>query len=85
MLAIKSSDVVKNPSLITNPKDITFVDDAKKHITKSVVLPYEFYKLIQEEVENKLYLYQNKDALSQKSYEEFLEIEDSFAEDLTIN
>jgi len=83
MLAIKSSDVVKNPSLITNPKDITFVDDAKKHITKSVVLPYEFYKLIQEEVENKLYLYQNKDALSQKSYEEFLEIEDSFAEDLS--
>ena len=40
MIVINSSDIIKKPSFITKPADITFVQDAKKHITKSVVLPY---------------------------------------------
>jgi len=76
MLTITSSDIIKKPSYITQPKDITFVEDAKKHIIKSVVMPYEMYKFLQEKIEDELYIYQNKDALSQKSYDEFLEIEE---------
>ena len=82
MLTINSSDIVKKPSYITRPKDITFVEDAKKHITKSVVLPYDFYKIVQEKIEDELYLYQNKRALDKKAQDEFLEIEGSFARDI---
>ena len=75
MLTINSSDIIKKPSYITQPKNITFVEDAKKHIIKSVVIPYEMYKYLQEKIEDELYLLQNKDALCQKAYDEFLEIE----------
>jgi len=75
MLIIKSSDIVKKPSYVTRPSEITFVEDAKKHITKSVVLPYELYEKVKEKIEDELYLMNNKQALSQKSYDEFLEIE----------
>lgn len=75
MLIINSSDIVKKPSYITKPTDITFVKDAKKHITKSVVLPYELYERVKEKIEDELYIMNNKKALSQDSFDEFLEIE----------
>lgn len=75
MLVISSSDIVKKPSYITRPTEITFVEDAKKHITKSVVLPYELYEKVKEKIEDELYLMNNKQALSQNAYDEFLEIE----------
>jgi len=78
MITISSSDVVKKPSYITNPQDITFVEDAKKHIKKSVVIPYALYERLKEHIEDELYLFENKKALSQDSYDEFLEIEESF-------
>lgn len=82
MITINSSDIVKKPSYITQPKDITFVEDAKKHITKSVVLPYDLYEKLKEKIEDELYLLNNAKALSKSSYEEFLEIEE-ICEDLT--
>ena len=82
MLVINSSDVVKKPSYITNPTDITFVEDAKKHITKSVVLPYELYEKVKEKIEDELYLMNNKKALSKSAYEDFLAIE-AISEDLS--
>ena len=81
MIIINSSDFIKKPSYITQPLDITFVQDAKKHITKSVVLPFELYEKVQEKIEDELYLIQNKKALSQTSYDAFLQIE-TVVEDL---
>jgi len=75
MITINSSDIIKKPSYITRPTDITFVEDAKKHITKSVVLPYELYERIKEKIEDEVYLMNNKNALGDSSYKEFLEIE----------
>ncbi len=75
MIIINSSDFIKKPSYITQPLDITFVEDAKKHITKSVVLPYALYEKVKEKIEDELYLMQNKNALDQASYDEFLQIE----------
>lgn len=75
MLVINSSDIVKKPSYITRPTEITFIKDAKKHITKSVVLPYELYEKVKEKIEDELYLMNNKKALSRSSFDEFLEIE----------
>ena len=81
MITISSSDVIKKPSYITNPKEITMVEDAKKHIIKSVVIPYDLYEKIKVKIEDELYLMENKGALDTKSYEEFLEIEE-VSEDL---
>ena len=75
MLIVSSSDIVKKPSYVTKPTEITFIKDAKKHITKSVVLPYELYEKVKEKIEDELYLMNNKKALSKEAYEEFLEIE----------
>jgi len=82
MIAISSSDIVKKPSFITNPQDITFVNDMKKNITKSVVIPYEIYTKVKEKIEDELYLYENQKALGSESYNEFLSIEDSFVESI---
>jgi len=76
MIVVSSSDIIKKPSYITQPKDITFVEDAKKHITKSVVLPYELYEKLKEKIEDELYIINNEKALSKESYEDFLEIEE---------
>jgi len=63
MITISSSDVVKKPSYITNPQDITFVEDAKKHIKKSVVIPYALYEKLKEQIEYELWLHKNKKGL----------------------
>lgn len=76
MITIASRDVIRKPSYITAPKDITFVEDAKKHIIKSVVFPYELYEQLREKIEDEIYLIQNKKALNKESYNDFLEIEE---------
>ena len=76
MITINSSDIIKKPSYITQPKDITFVQDAKKNIIKSVVLPYALYEKLKEKIEDELYIMSNSKSLNKKSYEEFLDIED---------
>ncbi|CAA6817076.1 MAG: Unknown protein [uncultured Sulfurovum sp.] len=81
MLIINSSDFIKKPSYITRPEDITFVQDAKKQLVKSVVIPYELYKNLQEVIEDELYIMRNAKALSKQAYDEFLEIEE-IVEDL---
>lgn len=75
MITITSSDIVKKPSYITRPTDITFIEDAKQHIIRSVVIPFELYEKLQEKIEDEIYLLRNKQALSKQAYNEFLEIE----------
>ncbi len=76
MLTIASRDIIRKPSYITAPTDITFVEDAKKHIIKSVVFPYDIYEQLKEKIEDELYIIQNKKALSKESYDNFLNTED---------
>ena len=83
MISITSSDVIKKPSYITNPTDITFIEDAKKHIIKSVVIPYALYEKIKEQIEDEIYLTQNREALSKRTKEEFEPVEDAYIEDLS--
>ena len=51
MITISVSDIIKKPSYITRPTEITLVEDAKKHIKHSVVLPYELYEQVREKIE----------------------------------
>ena len=75
MITINASDIIKKPSYVTRPTDITFIQDAKKHITRSVVLPYELYERLREKIEDEIYLINNKKALSKTANDEFMEIE----------
>ena len=75
MLTISSSDIVKKPSYITRPTEITFVEDAKQHITRSVVLPYALYERVKEKIEDEIYLFNNQKAHCATSNAEFMEIE----------
>ena len=72
---ITVSDVVKKPSLVTNATEVTLIEDAKRHIAKSVVIPYAIYEKLREKLEEELYLLENADALSADAYREFLDIE----------
>ncbi len=82
MITISSSDIIKKPSYITRPEEITFVEDMKKHVIKSVVLPYELYERVREKIEDEMYLMRNAEALGEESYKEFLETEE-VVEDLS--
>ena len=81
MITISSSDIIKKPSYITRPTEITFVEDMKKHVIKSVVLPYDLYERVREKIEDEMYLMRNAKALGKEAYDEFLETED-IVEDL---
>ena len=81
MRIISSSDVIKKPSAVTNPQELTIVKDLKKNLIKSVVLPYALYEKIKDKLEDELYLMENADALGKEAYAEFLQIEEA-AEDL---
>lgn len=76
MITVSAGDIIKKPSCITKPTDITFVEDVKQHVIKSVVLPFDFYELVKDKIEDELYLYKNSKALGKKSYDQFLEIEE---------
>jgi len=65
MISISLSDIIKKPSYITYPEEITFVKDMKKYVIKSVVLPYELYERVREKIENKMYLMRNAKALEE--------------------
>jgi hypothetical protein len=82
MITISSSDIVKKPSYITRPTEITFVEDMKKHVIKSVVIPYELYERVREKIEDEMYMMRNAEALGKEAYEEFLETEE-VVEDLS--
>ena len=81
MITISSSDIIKKPSYITRPEEITFVEDMKKHVIKSVVIPYELYERVREKIEDEMYLMRNSEALGAESYKAFLENEE-IVEDL---
>lgn len=75
MKHITVSDVVKKPSIVTNATEVTLIEDAKRHIAKSVVIPYSLYEKIRAKLEEELYLLENAQALNEEAYREFLEIE----------
>jgi len=81
MKHITVSEVVKRPSIVTNATEVTLIEDAKRHIAKSVVIPYSLYEKVRTKLEEELYLLENTQALNTEAYQEFLEIE-SAAEDL---
>ena len=63
MKHISVSDVVKKPSVVTNATEVTIIEDAKRHIAKSVVIPYAIYEKLKTRLDEELYLLENAKAL----------------------
>jgi|GEM_PF-793018 len=82
MKHITVSDVVKKPSIVTNATEVTLIEDAKRHIAKSVVIPYAIYQKLKDRMDEELYLLENAEALGLEAYEEFKEVDEAGAEDL---
>ena len=64
MLVVSTSEIVKKPTLISQPNEITLIEDARKHEPRSVLLPYVLYERIKEKIEDDVYLFNNAKALS---------------------
>jgi hypothetical protein len=80
MNLVTSSDILRKPALLSSDQ-VLFIEDGRKHVLKSVLLPIDIYHRVRELVEAELYLRENAQALSAESYAEFLAIE-TVVEDL---
>ena len=74
MLVINSSDILRKPSLLSS-NEVLLIEDGRKHQLKSVLLPFDLYQVVKEQIEMELYLRANAGALDQSSYQRFLETE----------
>lgn len=83
MKTLTIKEAVKKPSNISNPKEITYILDSKEKKIKSVVIPYEMYLKVKEELEAEEFLKRNyKTLMSEENYQIFKETTDNVAEDL---
>ena len=82
MKHISVSDVVKKPSVVTNATEVTIIEDAKRHVAKSVVIPYAIYEKLKTRLDEELYLLENAKALGTDAYEAFEAVDEAGAEDL---
>jgi len=82
MKHITVSDVVKKPSIVTNATEVTLIEDAKRHIAKSIVIPYAIYQKLKDRLDEEIYLLENAQALGADAYAEFEAVDEAGAEDL---
>jgi hypothetical protein len=80
MNLVTSSDILRKPALLSS-NQVLFIEDGRKHVLKSVLLPIDIYHSVRELVEAELYLRENAQALGAESYADFLAIE-TVVEDL---
>jgi hypothetical protein len=74
MNLVTSSDILRKPALLSSDQ-VLFIEDGRKHVLKSVLLPIDIYQRVRELVEAEVYLRENALALGSESYDEFLTIE----------
>ncbi|AEG31179.1 hypothetical protein [Thiomicrospira cyclica] len=82
MQRVNSSDILRKPALLSS-SDVLYIEDGRKHILKSVLLPIDLYETVREQIEAELYLRRNAKALDAKAYAEFSETE-QVVEDLAL-
>lgn len=80
MQVVNSSEILRKPALLSS-SEVLYIEDGRKHLIKSVLLPIDLYETVREQIEAELYLRENARALGAEAYAEFTEIE-AVAEDL---
>jgi hypothetical protein len=74
MHVVNSSDILRKPALLSS-SEVLYIEDGRKHMLKSVLIPIDLYELVREQIEAELYLRENAKALGAQAYEAFKEIE----------
>ncbi len=80
-MVIAVNEIVKNPSLVSNPKEITYVEDRRSKKLKSIIIPAKYKEEFEEflkEKKMKEWMERNK-GLLEMEHPEFL---DSCVEDI---
>ena len=80
-MVIAVNEIVKNPSLVSNPKEITYVEDKRSKKLKSIIIPAKYKDEFEEFLKKKKFqdwVERNK-GLLEMEHPEFL---DSCVEDV---
>ena len=52
-MVIAVNEIVKNPSLVSNPKEITYVEDKRSKKLKSIIIPAKYKEEFEEFLKKK--------------------------------
>lgn len=50
MQTVTATEILRKPSLL-NTKEILILEDGRKHIPKSVIIPFDMYQKVKEKIE----------------------------------
>lgn len=67
MQIVNSSDILRKPALLSS-SEVLYIEDGRKHVLKSVLLPIDLYETVREQIEAELYLRENAKALGADAY-----------------
>ncbi len=83
-MVIAVNEIVKNPSLVSNPKEITYVEDKRSKKLKSIIIPAKYKEDFEEflkEKELKEWMDRNKGLIEyEKDKPDFSEVLDELAD-----
>ncbi len=54
-MTIAVNEIIKNPKLISDPKEITYVEDRRKRVLKSIVIPAKYKEDFEEFLKEKAF------------------------------
>jgi len=83
-MVIAVNEIVKNPSLVSNPKEITYVEDRRSKKLKSIIIPAKYKEEFEEflkEKELKEWMERNRGLIEyEKDKPDFSEVLDELAD-----
>jgi len=83
-MVIAVNEIVKNPSLVSNPKEIIYVEDRRSKKLKSIIIPVKYKEEFEEflkEKKMKGWLGRNKDLIEyEKDKPNFSEVLEELAD-----
>ncbi len=88
-MVIAVNEIVKNPSLVSNPKEITYVEDKRSKKLKSIIIPAKYKEEFEEFLKEKKFkewMKKNRGLIEyEKDKPDFSEVLDELADWIEFN
>ena len=88
-MVIAVNEIVKNPSLVSNPKEITYVEDKRSKKLKSIIIPAKYKDEFEEFLKEKKFkewMEKNRGLIEyEKDKPDFSEVLDELADWIEFN
>ncbi len=88
-MVIAVNEIVKNPSLVSNPKEITYVEDKRSKKLKSIIIPAKYKEEFEEFLKEKKFkewMEKNRGLIEyEKDKPDFSEVLDELADWIEFN